>query len=241
MSIRVTVWNEYRHERAEEAIRAIYPEGIHGCVRRFLSEDPTLEVRTATLDEPACGLTDEVLNSTDVLMWWGHMAHHEVPDELVEKIYRRVTEGGMGFVAMHSAHFSKPFKRLCGAPCNLLWGRNQKAIVWNLMPTHPIAAGIPLHFQLQEEMYGEPFSIPVPDELIFATWFEDGNLFRGGATWQKGFGKIVYFHPGHEECRSFYDKNVQRVLNNAVHWAAPAEIGAGYDYKDTHQTVPVVK
>lgn len=242
MAIRVTVWNEYRHEKEEARIGEIYPEGIHGCVKNFLSEDKELEVRTATLEQEECGLTDEILNNTDVLMWWGHVAHAQVPDALVEKIYNRVVNGGMGFIAMHSAHFSKPFRRLCGTPCSLMWGRNQKAVVWNLLPSHPIAAGIPLHFQLEEEMYGEPFAIPTPDELIFGTWFEEGNIFRGGATWYKGLGKVVYFHPGHEECRSFYNKYVQQVLRNAVHWAAPAQFGEDCTtMADHHQTEPIVQ
>ena len=219
--IRVTVWNEYRHEKSEPSIREIYPDGIHGCVGKFLAE-AGFEVTLAALDDPEQGLPDEVLNRTDVLLWWGHMSHHEVSDELVEKIKNRVFNYGMGFIALHSAHFSKPFRALVGTSGNLLWGDEQKEIVWNIMPSHPIAKGLPEHFILQtEEMYGEPFMIPQPDATVFTSWFEHGNIFRSGCCFLRGMGKIFYFQPGHESCRSFYDENVKKIIINAVNWAAP--------------------
>lgn len=219
--IRVTVWNEYRHEKSEPSIREIYPDGIHGCVGNFLTE-ADFEVTLATLDDPNQGLPDEILNRTDVLLWWGHMSHREVSDELVEKIKNRVFNYGMGFIALHSAHFSKPFRALVGTSGNLLWGDEQKEIVWNIMPSHPIAKGLPEHFILPtEEMYGEPFMIPQPDATVFTSWFEHGNIFRSGCCFLRGMGKIFYFQPGHESCRSFYDENVRKIIINAVNWAAP--------------------
>ncbi len=224
--IRVTIWNEYRHEKEEERIREIYPEGIHGCIKNFLSECDDLEIRTATLDEPDCGIPDEVLDNTDVLMWWGHVAHNKVPDDRVEYIRNRVYNGGMGFIACHSAHHSKPFRALVGTTGNLSWGDNCHEIIWNLKPSHPIAAGIPDHVDLGlEEMYGEPFYIPQPDDLIFGCWYDSGHIFRGGCTFTRGLGKIFYFQPGHEECRSFYNPYVQQILKNGVHWVAPNDFG----------------
>ena len=224
--IRVTVWNEFRHERDEERIKNIYPKGIHGCIADFLSECDDLEIRTATLDEPDHGIPNEVLDNTDVLMWWGHMAHGEVSDDRVQYIRERVYNGGMGVVVCHSGHHSKVFKTLVGATGNLCWGDNCQEIVWNLKPSHPIAAGIPEHFILDvEEMYGEPFYIPDPDDLVFGSWFESGHIFRSGCTYTRGVGRIFYFQPGHEECKSFYNPYVQQILKNGVHWVAPTKLG----------------
>lgn len=225
--IRVTAWNEFRHEKKSEKVAALYPNGLHAAVAEFLRCDE-LSVRLAALDDPDQGLPDEVLENTDVLMWWGHMAHGEVSDALVERIFARVNEG-MGMIFLHSAHKSKPFSRIVGSTGNLTWGRNQRCIVWNLCPTHPIAAGIPAHFELLEELYSEPFFIPKPEDLLFASWYEDGNLFRGGFTYTRGLGKVFYFHPGHETCTSFSDPHVQRILQNAVRWCAPVEAGEGID------------
>ena len=225
--IRVTIWNEFRHEKTNEAVRALYPDGLHAAIGAFLECDEVC-VRYATLDEPEHGLSEEVLAETDVLIWWGHRAHKEVSDEVVERVFQRV-QLGMGMIFLHSAHESKPFGRIVGTTGKLTWGRNQRCIVWNLAPTHPIAKGVPAHFELFEELYSEPFFIPKPEDLIFASWYEDGNLFRGGFSYTRGLGKVFYFHPGHETCTSFRNENVQRVLQNAVRWCAPAATGEGFD------------
>ncbi|MFA5561322.1 MAG: ThuA domain-containing protein [Eubacteriales bacterium] len=240
MKIRVTIWNEFLHEQRAPEVKALYPSGIHGYLQSVLADCPDMEVRLADLSEPDCGLPEEVLAATDVLLWWGHMAHQQVSDTVVERVRARVL-AGMGFLPLHSAHHSKPFRQIVGATGNLRWGREQRAIVWNLMPSHPIAAGIPSHFELFEEMYGEPFFIPPPDELIFATWFEDGNLLRGGATFRRGLGRIFYFHPGHESCRSFFDPHVQQIIKNGIRWAAPTRMGADIQDLCIHQKTPVVQ
>ena len=224
--IRVTVWNEFRHEKTKEHVKAIYPEGIHACIGAFLSKNEDMEITLAALDDPYQGLPDEVLENTDVLIWWGHMAHKEVNDELVEKIRQRVYAGKMGFLPVHSGHHSKPFMAILGTTGNLSWGADQKEIIWNLNPTHAIAAGLPDHFVLEtEEMYGEPFYIPTPDDLIFGGWFEHGNMMRSGCTWRRGAGKIVYFPPGHESCPSVPNPYVQKIIENGVRWVAPADFG----------------
>lgn len=227
MSINVTIWNEFRHEKINDAVKEIYPDGLHACIKEFLDKDGDFNVTICSLDEPEQGLTDELLNQTDVLMWWGHLYHDEVSDELAAKVKSRVLSG-MGFIPMHSAHHSKPFKAILGTTGNLTWGRNQTAILWNLCPTHPIAKGIPAYFELYEELYAEPFFIPKPDDLIFGTWYEDGNIFRGGATFTRELGKIFYFHPGHESCESFKNEYVQTVLKNAIRWCAPVNVEEGF-------------
>lgn len=222
--IRVTIWHEFRHEKTDPDVTAIYPEGIHKTIADFLKSDD-LDIKTVTLDDPDQGLPPEVLDNTDVLMWWGHMAHDEVKDELVERIKRRVFDYGMGFIALHSAHLSKPFRALAGTSGRLTWGDNQKEIMWNLMPQHPIAKGIPDHFVIEEdEMYGEPFMIPQPDELVFGAWYEHGNIFRAGCCFYRGLGKVFYFQPGHETCPSYHNEYVQQILKNAVRWAAPHDL-----------------
>ncbi|WP_204122884.1 ThuA domain-containing protein [Lacticaseibacillus mingshuiensis] len=219
--IRVTVWNEFRHEKSEPAVRAVYPEGIHGQLASFLAA-PDVRVRTATLDEPDNGLPQSVLDETDVLLWWGHMAHGDVEDATVDRVWQRVMDG-MGLIVLHSGHFSKIFKKLMGTSCNLKWREDgHHARIWNVKPSHPIAAGIGDHIELeQEEMYGEQFDVPTPDDLIFISWFPGGEVFRSGMTYHRGNGKIFYFQPGHETYRSYYNPDVQRVIQNAVRWCAP--------------------
>ncbi|MFB5661085.1 ThuA domain-containing protein [Alteribacillus sp. HJP-4] len=220
--INVTVWNEYRHEIEDQEVREMYPEGIHNVVASFIKENGS-EVRTATLDEENHGLTDEVLQNTDVLVWWGHKAHDEVNDEIVDKVHERVLDG-MGLIVLHSAHFSKIFKKLMGTTCDLKWREaDEKERMWVVNPAHPITEGIGEYIELErEEMYGEHFDIPAPDELIFTSWFEGGEVFRSGCTFYRGNGKIFYFRPGHETYPTYYNKEVQRVIQNGVKWAAPA-------------------
>ena len=239
--IRVTVWNEFRHEKTKENVKAIYPEGLHKVIGDFLAATGDMEITLAALDDENQGLPDEVLNNTDVLIWWGHMAHKEVDDALVAKIQKRVYLGQMGFIALHSGHHSKPFKAIVGTNGNLVWGREQKEVVWNLMPSHPIAAGIPDHFLIEEEeLYAEPFYIPQPDALIFGSWFEDGNIFRSGCCFIRGAGKVFYFQPGHESCKSFYNPYVQKIITNGVYWAAPSVEGQTIPSGCVHQTTPVI-
>jgi trehalose utilization protein len=224
MTIKVTVWNEFRHEKESELIASIYPDGIHGAIAAGLAVDGDLVVRTATLDEPEHGLTDEVLADTDVLTWWGHKAHAAVADEIVLRVQRRVLDG-MGLVVLHSGHHSKIFKTLMGTTCNLKWREaNDKERLWVVNPSHPIVDGIGEYIELPaEEMYGEFFDIPQPDDLVFVSWFTGGEVFRSGCCYQRGRGKIFYFRPGHETYPTYHNAEVQKVIGNAVHWAAPVD------------------
>lgn len=221
--INVTIWNEFRHEQTNEAVQEIYPEGIHEQIASFL-KDEEFELRTATLDQAEHGLTEEVLEKTDVLIWWGHMAHDEVKDEIVDRVHQRVLEG-MGLIVLHSGHFSKIFKKLMGTSCDLKWREDGLGCkIWNVNPSHPITDGIGEFIELeQEEMYGEHFDVPAPDELIFITSYPKGEVFRGGMTYRRGNGKIFYFHPGHETYPSYYHEQVQQVIKNAIRWSAPTK------------------
>ena len=219
--INVTIWNEYRHEIENEAIGKIYPKGMHQAIADGICADD-LNIRCAWLDQPECGLPEEILNTTDVLVWWGHCHHNDVPDELVDKIQRRVLEG-MGLIALHSSHFSKIFRRMMGTTCALEWREvGERERLWNIAPNHPITQGIGPHFELPHvEMYGERFDIPDDGKIIFISWYEGGNVFRSGVAFDRGHGKVFYFSPGHESFPIFYDKNVLKVIGNAVRWANP--------------------
>lgn len=221
-TIRVTVWNEFRHEKSNEVVKKIYPNGIHNVIAKALGTDPGIKVRTATLDEPEHGLTSEVVDTTDVLIWWGHCAHNEVKDEIVRRVQKRVLEG-MGLIVLHSGHFSKIFKSLLGTNCSLKWREDaEKERLWNIEPSHPITEGIGEYIELpNSEMYGERFDIPTPDKVIFISWFEGGEVFRSGLTFERGHGRIFYFSPGHETYPIYHNAQVIKVIRNAVRWAVP--------------------
>lgn len=221
--IRVTVWHEYRHEKTDKMVAKIYPKGMHEAIAEDLRLQKDMIVRTATLDEPEHGLTDEVLDNTDVLTWWGHMAHKDVRDDIVAKVKDRVLKG-MGLIVLHSGHMSKIFMALMGTSCALKWREDgKKEILWVTKPGHPIVRDIQDHFIIEhEEMYGEHFDIPEPDELILVSWFAGGEVFRSGCTFHRGQGKIFYFRPGHETFPTYYDKNVRSVIANSIRWAAPS-------------------
>jgi trehalose utilization protein len=228
--IRVTVWGENHHENFEkdrEAMAARYPDGMHGAIAGGLTTllGDTVDVRTATRDQPEHGLTADVLDNTDVLTWWGHARHAEVDDEVVDRVHQRVL-GGMGLLVLHSGHFSKIFKRLMGTTCSLAWRNSQDTeLVWNVSPAHPISQGVPQPIVIDEqEMYGEFFDIPEPDELVFLSTFTGGEVFRSGCCWRRGKGKVFYFSPGDQDYPVYHHPDIQRVLANAVRWAAPEAV-----------------
>ncbi len=220
--LRVLVWGEFRHEKKNPKVSAIYPDGMHETIAAGLRKGEGLDVKTAWLDQPEHGLGGSVLEETDVLVWWGHMAHGDVSDEVAAKVKERVLEG-MGLIVLHSGHYSKVFKLLMGTTCSLKWREStDKERLWNIAPHHPITQGIGDYFEIPaEEMYGEPFGIPAPDELIFISWFTGGEVFRSGATWQRGNGRVFYFRPGHETYPSYHQPEVQKVIANSVRWARP--------------------
>lgn len=222
--VKVTVWNENVHEREDEAVRSVYPNGIHQAIAEGIGNEG-FQIRTATLEQPEHGLTEEVLNDTDVLIWWAHVAHDKVAEEVIARVHKRVLEG-MGLIVLHSAHFSRIFQRLMGTTCDLKWREaGEKERLWVVDPAHPIVQGIGQYIELpNEEMYGEHFDIPAPDELVFVSWFEGGEVFRSGCTWHRGQGKIFYFRPGHETHPTYFNKQVLTVLANAVNWAAPTKL-----------------
>ena len=220
MPIRTVVWGENVHEQKNSVVAGIYPKGMHGCIADALNADSAIRATTAVLQDPEHGLTPARLAKTDVLVWWGHAAHGQVGDAVVERVAHAVW-GGMGLIVLHSGHFSKIFKRLMGTPCNLTWREaGERERLWVTSRSHPIAAGLPDHFEIEnEEMYGEPFGIPEPMETVFVSWFQGGEVFRSGVTYRRGAGSVFYFRPGHETYPTYHDANVHKVLRNAVKWA----------------------
>ena len=219
--LRVTVWNEYKHEQEYEGIRKVYPQGIHGCIAEFLGKEADFTVRTATFDMPEHGLTEEILQDTDVLIIWSHALQEEFSDEVAECVRKHVLSG-IVLVALHSAHYSKIMKKLLGTSMTLKWRHGDSEKLWCIAPTHPIAAGIPEMIELpEEEMYGEFFDIPKPDDVIFTGWFSGGEVFRSGCTFTRGYGKIFYFQPGHEEYPIYYHPDIQKIIINGVRFCAP--------------------
>lgn len=219
--IKVTIWNEHIQDKTQENVLSVYPDGMNAVLASIFSDKEKYLVRTATLDQPECGLPQALIDDTDVLLWWGHAGHDKVSPEVVERVVNAV-HSGMGFIPLHSSHFALPFKRLMGSSCTLLWRDGNRERLWCSAPAHPIAAGLPAHFELaDEEMYGEFFDIPTPDEVVFIGWFSGGEVFRSGVTFHRGLGKIFYFQPGHETCPTYYDANIRKVIENAVEWAKP--------------------
>ena len=221
---KVTVWGEYRHERQPGKPQEVYPNGMHNAIADYLKKQPDLQVGTATLDEPEHGLTEEALANTDVLTWWGHTAHGEVKDEIVDRVQRAVLNG-MGLIVLHSGHYSKIFRKLMGTGCDLRWREiEEKERIWVIDPSHPITVDLPEYFEIpHEEMYGERFDIPQPDELVLVSWFAGGEVFRSGCCWHRGRGKVFYFQPGHETYPIYYQAEVLKVIENAIRWAAPMD------------------
>jgi trehalose utilization protein len=222
----VTVWNEHVHERLDESVKRIYPDGIHGAIvgglRRELGD--TASIRSATLEESEHGLTESVLSDTDVLTWWGHAAHDLVSDDVVHRVRARVLNG-MGLVVLHSGHHSKIFRQLMGTTCDLRWRSGpggERELIWTVKPAHPIAAGLPQPIVIShQEMYGEFFDIPIPDELVFISSFAGGEVFRSGCCFYRGAGRVFYFGPGDQEFPVYHQPEIQRVIANGVRWCTP--------------------
>ena len=234
--IRVTVWNEFVHEREREDVRSVYPEGLHQVIAEGLRESlgEAVQVRTATLDEPEHGLPEAVLESTDVLLWWGHAAHDRVADAVVDRVQCRVLDG-MGLLVLHSGHGAKIFRRLMGTSCMLRWREaGERERLWVVDPSHPILDGLGTDMIEieQAEMYGEFFDIPAPDELLMISSFAGGEVFRSACTFRRGKGKIFYFRPGHETYPIYFHRQVRQVIAGGVRWAAPS--GTPYTQEARH-------
>ncbi len=242
LPIQVLVWDE----NPSHAPRDIYPRSIRGAVADGLCEFGRDEVvvRTAHQDEPEQGLSAAALAQTDVLVWWGHMRHSELNDAVIGRVAERVLHRGMGFVALHSAHYSKPFRTILDCTGHLKGGwseADQPEEVRVCAPQHPIAHGVHDFTLASEEMYGGPFDVPPPAVVVLQSYFPATNrFFPSGIAWSvgagidpnfesgpgrgigqgEGVGRVFYFRPGHESVPTYFHTDVRRVLLNAVRWTA---------------------
>ncbi|WP_433430703.1 ThuA domain-containing protein [Nonomuraea sp. CA-141351] len=220
----VTVWNEFYEERKFPSVSAVYPDGLHVVLRQILVEHlgPEADVRVALQEEPEHGLGQAVLDDTDVLLWWSHLKDDEVSDEVVERVRRRVLDG-MGLLILHSAIGSKIAKALLGTSGQMTgWRHGDSELLWTILPGHEIVRGVPNPVVIPSgEMYGEPLDIPTPDELVFISSYQGGEVLRSGCGFFRGRGRIFFFAPGHEEAPIYFQPEIKRILANAVRWAAP--------------------
>jgi trehalose utilization protein len=225
-SRKVVVWSEGT-ANVDDNSKKVYPNDINTAIAEGLKplEAKGWQIVKAGLNDPSQGITDELLNSTDVLIWWGHKRHGEVKNELVDKIEKRVKDQGMGFIATHSSHFAKPYKRLMGTACS--WGEyvcdgtSVEVIVKD--PNHPICKGVKSFKLPLIERYGEPFAVPPTESLPLDGVYTkpDGSKAQGrmGLCWTVGKGKVFYFTPGHETYDDYYRAEVRQIFINAVEWA----------------------
>lgn len=219
----ITIFNEGRDEKRKPEVLSVYPKGIGGVLKEIIEKLPSVQVlKVASLYEPECGLTEEILERTDVLVYWSHGGNDEFPDIVAERV-RDFVLRGMGFVVLHSANGAKAFKMLMGTSCTMRYRHNDCERMICCNPTHPIAQGVSERFVLEtEETYGEFFDIPKPDDLLYLGWFDSGEACRSVCTWYRGYGKIVYLQPGHETNPTFYHPDMQRLIQNSCQWAMPA-------------------
>lgn len=222
--VNVLIWNECRHEKEDAEVAEVYPETIGGAIQAGL-KSYGFQLNLKTLDDEEQGLLESDLDAADVLIWWGHRYHGEVDEARIDYIQQRVLQG-MGLIVLHSGHHAKIFKRLMGTSCNLAWreaDHGERERLWAIQPSHPIAAGIPPYLELpKSEMYGEPFDIPEPDELIFTSWYEGGEVLRSGCCFKRGRGKLFFFAPGHETFPIYRDPDIIRIIANAVGYVKQA-------------------
>lgn len=219
--IRITIYNEYIHEQEYDDIRKVYPNGIHGCLKEFFDTVEGFETNVATFDMTEHGLSEQVLQNTDVLIFWSHARQDEFSEAVADRVCEHIRRG-MGFIGLHSAHYSKIMKKILGTSMTLKWRHGDREKLWCINRSHPIAYKVPEMIELpEEEMYGEYFDIPKPDDIVFMGWFAGGEVFRSGCTFTRGFGKIFYFQPGHEEYPIYYRDEIRQILENAVRFCNP--------------------
>jgi len=215
--VKALVWSEFTEPKD------VYPKGIHGDIAEYLNASGNVEAKVVQLSDPDQGVSQAMLDWADVLLWWGHQKHRDVTDETVQRIVKSVKEGGMGYFAMHSAHYSRGLIAILGTPCGLgSVGDGGAESISVVMPDHPIAKGVSDFVVPRTEYFGEPFGVPEPEAVVFKSTFEKGDniWFRSGCCWTVGKGRVFYFRPGHETYPIMRQPEVQKVIYNATLWSA---------------------
>jgi trehalose utilization protein len=223
--LRVLCWSEQTEPRN------IYPTGISGALADHLNKQSEFEAKTAQISDPEMGLSEETLQNTDVLIWFGHKKHGEVPDVLVDRVVKHIRERGLGFIALHSSHYCRILKKALNNTGSwssyVNFGKPEQ--MWVVSPKHPIAKGLTDFTIPQTEIYTEPFEVPTPEAVIFEGTWETGHRNREVMVWTLDQGRFVYIRPGHEEYPIFFQPPMQRLVSNCVLWAgkrtnAPAKL-----------------
>lgn len=219
--MRILIYNEGRDERNKPEVLTIYPKEIGGALSHIVSQIPNSEIiDILSMYNVKEKLTNNLLESVDLLLYWSHGGNSQFPDELAKLIQDHVLRG-MGFVVLHSAIGSKPFKALMGTTCSIHYRHDDFERMTCCNPLHPIAAGLPLHIELdKEESYGEYIDVPKPDDIIYLGWFDSGEVCRSVMTWTRGYGKVVFIQPGHETNSSYHNPYIQKLIVNSCIWAS---------------------
>ena len=217
---RVVVWSE------GTAPKNVYPQDINAAIAEGLKPLKGWDIVTASINDPDQGLPEDMLNSASVLIWWGHQKHGAVSDALVDRIVKRVRDGGMGFIATHSAHYSKPLKAILGTPCGWKYYIDDGARVDLVVkaPSHPIALGVKNFTLPHTERYGDPFEVPTPETVVFDGIYTLPNgaaeNAQQGMVWTVGKGRVFYFQPGHESYPIYFQDEIRHIFRNGVQWCA---------------------
>lgn len=220
--MKILIYNEGRDERLKPEVLEVYPDGIGAVLKDVVSSIPGAEILgiISMYDMGTMEEMDKLLAITDVLVFWSHGGNSMFPDDIATLIQNHVLRG-MGFVVLHSAIGSKPFKALMGTTCSIHYRHDDFERLTCCNPQHPIAAGLPLHIELEkEESYGEYIDVPKPDDIIYLGWFDSGEVCRSVMTWHRGYGKVVFLQPGHETNPSYYDQHIRKLICNSCIWSA---------------------
>ena len=241
--LRVTVWSEVIDPVLEPRAVTYYPDDINVYLAEFLSIEHDFEVRTANLRQKENGLSQEILNDTDVLVWWSHLYDDQVSDETAQRVAETVLNG-MGILFLHASLGSKPAKILLGTNSNTGKYREigEKEKIWVVDRSHPVVDGMEKEYIEipASEMYGEPYGIPTPDDIVFISWFEGGEVLRSGVDWKKGAGKVFFFAPGHEEFPVYYHSEIQKAVKNIVRWLKPVK-GPEITFQGEVESLEIIK
>jgi trehalose utilization protein len=214
--LRVRIWCE------GTAPKSTYPDEIDGALADQLGRVPGLSVTKARLSDPDAGLSDADLDATDVLTWWGHVRHEEVPDDRAMAVVKRVREGRLGFVALYASCGSKPFKQMMSMTCEPgSWREDGRPeFVSVRTPGHPIARGITPFTIRKTDMFAEPFAVPPPETVVFVSSWEKGETLRSGLTWTIGSGRVAYLRTGPENFPVLFHPSIRQAVLNSVNWVA---------------------
>lgn len=214
--VRVRIWCE------GTAPRSVYPDDIDGALADVLGRQAGLVVSRGRLTDLQAGLSDQVLDASDALVWWGHLRHDAVPDDRALAVVKRVREGRLGFVALYAACGSKPFRQMMSMPCEPgSWREDGRPEFVSIKaPDHPIARGIAPFTISKTDMFSEPFAVPEPETVVFVSSWQKGETLRSGLTWTIGKGRVAYLRTGPDNYPVLFHPSIRQAIANSVRWVS---------------------